>query len=107
MVLMSIGKTLPTNIMKMADSKPTPNHKMAKGIQAIGGIGLRIPINKLERSCAVLDHPIKIPRGMPTTAETSKPDITRNNVKEVSAISCPLIRRDLNDSKTSEGLGKK
>ena len=84
MVFMSMGKTLPTNIMKIADSRPTPNHKMANGIQAMGGIGRRIPIIRLEKSLTVLDHPIRIPKGMPTSAETVKPSTTLIKVNEVS-----------------------
>jgi hypothetical protein len=106
-VLMSMGKTLPMNIMKIADSRPTPNHKIANGIQAIGGIGLSMPINRLERSLTVLDQPITIPKGIPTSAETANPSITLNKVSEVSVISSPFIKSASKAFNTSDGLGRK
>ena len=45
-VFMSMGKTLPTKMIKIAEPRPKPNQSMANGIQAMGGIGLKIPIVK-------------------------------------------------------------
>ena len=37
-----IGNTAARKMRKIGDTSPTPNHRMASGIQAIGEIGRRI-----------------------------------------------------------------
>jgi predicted transcriptional regulator len=67
-VFKRIGKKAPRKIIKAADFIPIPNHKIAMGIQARGGIGLisskrgRTILRSLE------DHPIKSPKGIANKA---------------------------------------
>ena len=49
--------------MNAADLIPMPNHNMAIGIQARGGIGLIISTTVLTTLWSLCDHPIITPRG--------------------------------------------
>jgi hypothetical protein len=59
-----IGKKAPRKMMKAADFMPMPNHTMAMGIQARGGMGLTTS----KRGRSILrnlgDHPNKRPKGI-------------------------------------------
>jgi hypothetical protein len=61
-VFKRIGKKAPRKIIKAADLMPMPNHKIAMGIQARGGIGLTT--SKRERTIlkSTGDHPDKSPK---------------------------------------------
>jgi hypothetical protein len=67
-VFKRIGKKAPRKMIKAADFIPIPNHKIAMGIQARGGMGLinskrgRIIFRSPE------DHPIKSPKGIASKA---------------------------------------
>jgi hypothetical protein len=67
-VFKRIGKKAPRKIMKTGDFMPMPNHKIAMGIQARGGMGLTTS----KRGRVILrkpgDHPIKSPKGMASKA---------------------------------------
>ena len=68
MVLISSGKKMPRKMMNWFCRSPMPNHRMASGIQAIGGIGRSISNTGSNRFCAVFDQPISSPKGMATDA---------------------------------------
>jgi hypothetical protein len=100
-----MGKKLPRNMMNIAEPRPTPNHKIAKGIQAIGGMGRKTPIMKPDKFCASFDHPIITPRGMATNAAIRNPSKTRVRVLNVSVIRDPFVNRFTKAVHTAEGLG--
>ena len=66
-------------MMNIAGTVPIPNHKIENGIQAIGGIGLKILITKLHKSSKVLYHPSNTPKGIATTEARIKPPNTLND----------------------------
>jgi hypothetical protein len=70
-VFKRIGKKAPRKIINAADLMPMPNHKIAMGIQARGGIGLTN--SKRERTIlrSPGDHPIKSPKGIASKAATA------------------------------------
>jgi len=88
-------------MMKIADPRPTPNHKIANGIQAMGGMGRRIPIIKPDKSSAILNQPMSIPSGMATRAATINPKNTRMRVLTVSVKRVPLVMRFSKACKTA------
>jgi hypothetical protein len=71
-----MGKKQPKNIIKAADFKPIPNHKIASGIHASGGMGRMVSITGVSISRKVLDHPVTIPQGMAVTTASRNPHIT-------------------------------
>jgi hypothetical protein len=67
-VFKKIGKKAPRKIMKAADFMPMPNHRIAMGIQASGGIGLTTSNRERVILRSPGDHPIKSPRGIASIA---------------------------------------
>jgi hypothetical protein len=55
----------------MGEALPTPNHRIAIGIQAMGEIGRRICTNGLKVMCAPCTQPIHSPSG--TATSTARP----------------------------------
>ena len=51
-------------IRKIGDESPTPNQRIASGIQAIGEIGRRTWMSGLRKACAVPNQPISMPTGI-------------------------------------------
>ena len=80
MVLRSMGKKHPKKMIKAADFIPIPNHKIARGIQARGGMGLSVSTTGVRISLRFFDQPIRIPSGMARRAARKKPYITRNRL---------------------------
>jgi len=75
-VLSKMGKKEPKKIIKAADLMPIPNHRMAMGIHAKGGIGLIISMMGLIMVRSLEDHPINTPRGIPTKQAILNPNAT-------------------------------
>src|SRR4029453_584538 len=74
-----VGNTDDRKIRKIGDTSPTPNHRMAMGIQAIGEMGRRIWTMGFNVANAPLTHPIKRPNGIATTTASKKPAPTLNS----------------------------
>ena len=86
-VLSRIGKNAPKKIIKAADLTPIPNQKMARGIQASGGIGLRISTIGFRIFLSVLDQPISIPIGTAKKIAIKNPQSTRCKLANICVIS--------------------
>lgn len=93
-------------MMNIAGMVPIPNHKIENGIQAIGGIGLKILITKVHKSSKVLYHPSKIPKGIAIIAARAKPPNTLNNESIVFFKSFPETINSHADSQTVIGPGR-
>ena len=93
-------------MMNIAGTVPIPNHKIENGIQAIGGIGLKILITKEHNSSKGLYQPSKIPAGIAKTEANNKPANTLNNVLTVIVKSLPFWITIQAEFTTSTGLGK-
>ena len=70
-------------IKKYLEDSPSPNHTIDNGIQAIGGIGLKI--SKIGRNSADigLNQPIKIPSTIPSTEPMINPTNTRLKLHKI------------------------
>jgi len=75
-VLKSIGKKHPRNMINDADFNPIPNHKIASGIHARGGTGRSVSIAGVRNSLRKRDQPMTMPRGMATATAREKPQST-------------------------------
>ncbi|MNC12503.1 hypothetical protein D3C75_602270 [compost metagenome] len=64
-------------IMYSLEASPIPNHRMASGIQAIGGMGFSTWIITSVRRSITLDQPTAIPSTTASTAAIRNPVITR------------------------------
>jgi hypothetical protein len=63
-VFKRMGKKAPKKMIKAADFMPIPNHRIAIGIQARGGIGLTTSMRGRMILRTLPDHPIKSPKGI-------------------------------------------
>jgi hypothetical protein len=52
-------------MMNTLPDSPIPNQKMARGIQATGGMGRIISKSGLASPSAATNHPMRSPRGIP------------------------------------------
>jgi hypothetical protein len=93
-------------MINTAGTVPIPNHKIENGIQATGGIGLRILITKVHKSSKVLYHPRIIPKGIATTEAKIKPANTLNKVSIVFVRSFPFSMTVHAEFITSKGPGR-
>ncbi len=59
-------------MINAAERSPMPNHKMARGIQARGGIGRRVSITGVSMSRSRRDQPQRMPSGMAATQRKHK-----------------------------------
>jgi hypothetical protein len=66
-----------------------PNHRIASGVHAIGGMGLRASTIGFSKSDAIDHHPRATPSVMPTNAATMKPTTTRSKLAPACAKSEP------------------
>jgi hypothetical protein len=64
----TIGKNDERKIRKIGERSPTPNQRMASGIQAIGEMGLSPCTSGFKRVCAVANHPMSMPTGIASAA---------------------------------------
>jgi hypothetical protein len=64
----TIGKNDERKIRKIGERSPTPNHRIASGIQAIGEIGRRPCTRGFRNACAVANQPINMPTGIASAA---------------------------------------
>ena len=60
----TIGKNDERKIRKIGERSPTPNQRIASGIQAIGEIGRRPWTSGFRNACAVPNQPISMPTGI-------------------------------------------
>ena len=89
----------------MAERSPTPNHRIAIGIQASGEIGRRIWIIGLSAISARLYQPMTMPRGIAVTTARPKPQVTRNNEATIYFSSNPWRTRSTMPPTTPHGPG--
>ena len=92
-------------ITKTAEDNPIPNHKIANGIHAIGGTGLRTLITKEQKLSQVSDQPKNIPIGIATTEAKIIPKNTLIKVLTVLVNNSPLAIKVHPALHTSIGLG--
>jgi hypothetical protein len=72
-----MGKKAPRKIMNPAEPLPIPNHKIAMGIQANGGMGRIISTNGSTIPRNLFEMPMKTPRGIAIKAAALNPRKTR------------------------------
>ena len=105
MAVRSKGKKQPTKMRKMAARSPTPNQRMAIGIQASGEIGRKICTSGLKAISARRYQPIVSPRGIAVTAARRKPQVTRKSEATTYFSSSPCCRRSPMPRTTPHGPG--
>ena len=59
---------------------PKPNHTIARGIHANGGIGLKVKNIGLTNASIFLLAPINMPSKTPKDEETKKPEVTKTTL---------------------------
>jgi hypothetical protein len=74
--LITAGTNAATYITITLAELPKPNHTIANGIQANGGIGLKVKKMGFTKASIFLLAPIKIPNKMPRDEETKNPVVT-------------------------------
>jgi len=72
---------------------PTPNQRMASGVQAMGGIGRSASTSGLMKSERIRNQPRTTPSVSPTTAASAKPTSTRSILAPTWRSSVPLSIR--------------
>ena len=75
-VLMTEGTKAAKKMTMILAVSPSPNHRMASGIQAKGGMGRSSMNTGFSTASAVALVPISRPRGTPTATDTTKPSAT-------------------------------
>ena len=89
MVCTIIGNTDEMKIRKIGEASPTPNQRIAIGIQAIGEIGRSIWKIGLSVRYAPRTQPIHRPSGTATRTASPKPTPTRNSEAPMCSHSVP------------------
>ena len=74
---MTQGTKAESQMMNTFAPYPMPNHKMAREIQAMGGMGRRASNRGRAIKRTVLYQPMSRPRGTPTSAARPKPPKAR------------------------------
>src|ERR1700691_764881 len=105
-VCTTIGKTDAMKIRKIGDALPTPNQRMAIGIQAMGEMGRRIWNTGFSVSNAPATHPIQRPAGTATRTASPKPTATRISEAPMSTHSVPSRASSKAPVSTCQGVGK-
>ena len=104
--LVKIGKKVAMKMMKNAESSPMPNQRIARGIQAIGGIGLNISIIGVIVLRKNRFRPKNSPKAVPTSRPTKKPTIVRFRLAKTCGRISPLTVKSTITFATSNGEGR-
>ena len=75
-----MGKKAPYAMISTFDSSSIPNHRIASGISAIGGIGRSSSSSGSRMPRTIGDTPIATPSGTALTSAIAKPSITRSRL---------------------------
>src|ERR1700722_14614651 len=105
MAVSSKEKKQPTKIRKIAERSPTPNQRMAIGIQARGEIGRKICTSGLNAISARRYQPFVRPRGIAVTAAKRKPHVTRKREATTYLSNNPCCKRSPRPRIVCHGLG--
>jgi hypothetical protein len=100
------GKSDARKIRKIAERSPTPNQRMAKGIQASGERLRKKLTAGSSAALAAAACPRKSPRGTLNTTASTNPMLTRKSDAMRSVQSLPVTISSRKPSRTSVGEGK-
>src|SRR5262249_42544095 len=101
-----VGNTDERKMRKIGDMLPTPNHRIAIGIHAIGEMGRSICTTGLMAVNAPATRPIQSPSGIPTATASEKPTVTRNSDAPMWRHSDPFPAISRIPVTTASGVGK-
>jgi len=102
-----MGKKAPMNIKKTAGLNPSPNHNIAIGIHAIGGIGRKISKIGSARLSATFDQPIEMPKGIAIAAAIKNPTATLRRLVTMCEASSPETNKSTKELRTEVGQGRR
>src|SRR6185503_18147368 len=102
----TMGKNEERKIRKIGERSPTPNQRMASGIQAIGEIGRRPWTSGFRNACAVPNQPMSIPTGTASATARRYPTVTRNSEATTCLSRSPWRARSTRPAATCPGVGK-
>src|SRR4030095_1045668 len=102
----TMGKNDERKIRKIGERSPTPNHRMASGIQAMGEIGRRPWTSGFRNACANPNQPISIPTGTASATASRYPTVTRKSEATRCLSSSPCRSRSTSPTATCPGVGK-
>src|SRR5205807_1560989 len=106
LVARTMGKNDARKTRKIGERSPTPNHRIASGIQAIGEIGRSIWTVGLNAVKAVRYHPISIPNGSASSSAIPYPNVTRYSDAVTCRSRVPSFARLAMPRSTAGGVGK-
>jgi hypothetical protein len=101
------GSSEVRKMRKIADRSPTPNQRMAIGIQASGEIGLKICTSGSIAISTRRYQPIANPHGIPIATASMKPHVTRNSEATTYFSSSPLRASSTMPAATANGVGRR
>src|SRR5688500_7035029 len=105
-VAITVGKKAAIKIRKIVGRSPTPNQRIANGIQA-SGERLRKKLIVGSSACrARALRPSHNPTGKPVKTESKNPVVTRNNDATRSSTTLPLRASSTKPFATANGDGK-
>src|SRR5579862_7785322 len=106
MVARTTGKKAARKIRKMVEASPTPNQRMAKGIQAREDrLRKKFTMGRRARR-GVSFCPSQTPIGIPEATAIKKPQLTRNREIMRSFTNRPVRNSSANARTTARGEGK-
>ena len=105
-VCTTIGNTDEMKIKKIGEAFPTPNQRMAMGIQAMGDIGRSIWKIGFNVVKAPRTHPIHSPSGTAKATASRNPLPTRNRDAPMCSHSTPFCISSPVPITTCHGVGK-
>ena len=105
-VCTTIGNTDEMKIRKIGEALPTPNQRMAMGIQAMGEIGRSIWKIGFNVVNAPRTHPIQSPSGTAKATASRNPLPTRNRDAPMCSHSIPFCDQLSVPVTTCHGVGK-
>ena len=105
MVASTTGKKTERKIRNMAAASPTPNQRMANGIQAKGERLRKKFVMGRKARRAESFWPIQTPAGIPKATANRNPQVTRNNDVTLSLSSLPVAISTPKPRTTASGDG--
>ena len=100
------GKTEATKMMKTAERSPTPNQRMASGIQASAEIGRTISTSGASASPPRRYQASRIPSGTPTETASRYPQVTRKSDATTCLTRKPFCASSAIARATASGPGR-